>query len=299
MHFPLLGYVWVFFVSPSYKNKGGVEMTPFIAELIGTAMLIVFGAGVCAGVSLKKSFAQNSGWIVITMGWGLGVAVAVYAVGQFSGAHLNPAVTLALAFNGDFPWADVPEYVLAQLFGALIGAVIVFLHYLPHWKETDDAGTKLGVFATGPAIPNYFANLLSEIIGTFILVVAILSIGANKFTEGLNPLVVGFLIVSIGLSLGGTTGYAINPARDLGPRIAHFLLPIHGKGSSNWKYAWVPVVGPLLGGSFGGLFYKAIFLGKITPFFWYVSAAMIIVLAITFLYERKTKSHLQSKRVAM
>jgi glycerol uptake facilitator protein len=274
-------------------------MTPFMAELIGTAMLIVFGAGVCAGVSLKKSFAQNSGWIVITMGWGLGVAVAVYAVGQFSGAHLNPAVTLALAFNGDFPWADVPGYVLAQLLGAVLGAVIVFLHYLPHWKETDDAGTKLGVFATGPAIPHYFANLLSEIIGTFILVVAILSIGANKFTEGLNPLVVGFLIVSIGLSLGGTTGYAINPARDLGPRIAHFLLPIHGKGSSNWKYAWVPVVGPLLGGSFGGLFYKAIFLGKITPSFWYVSAAMLIVLAITFSYERKTKSHLQSKRVAL
>jgi glycerol uptake facilitator protein len=274
-------------------------MTPFVAELIGTAMLIVLGAGVCAGVSLKNSFAQSSGWIVITMGWGLAVAVAVYAVGQFSGAHLNPAVTLALAFNGDFPWREVPGYVVAQLLGALIGATIVFLHYLPHWKETDDAGTKLGVFATAPAIPNYFANLLSEIIGTFILVVGILSIGANTFTEGLNPLVVGFLIVSIGLSLGGTTGYAINPARDLGPRVAHFLLPIHGKGSSNWKYAWVPVVGPLLGGSFGGLFYKAIFLGKVTLPFWYMLAAMLIALTITFSYERKTKTALRTKRVVM
>jgi glycerol uptake facilitator protein len=265
-------------------------MTAFVAELVGTALLIIFGGGVCAGVNLKKSFAQNSGWIVITMGWGLAVAVAAYAVGQFSGAHLNPALTLALAFNGDFPWADVPKYIAAQMLGAMIGAVIVYLHYLPHWKETDDPGAKLGVFATSPAVPNYFANLISEIIGTFVLVLGILAIGANKFADGLNPFIVGFLIVAIGLSLGGTTGYAINPARDLGPRIAHFLLPIPKKGSSNWPYAWVPVVGPILGGSFGGLFYKAVFLGKMTAAFWYVLIAIIVVLALTFISQGKTSN---------
>ncbi|MBB5323540.1 glycerol uptake facilitator protein [Anoxybacillus tepidamans] len=274
-------------------------MTPFVAELVGTALLIIFGGGVCAGVSLKKSFAQNSGWIVITMGWGLAVAIAVYAVGQFSGAHLNPAVTLALAFNGDFPWVDVPTYIVAQFLGAIIGATVVFLHYLPHWNETDDPSVKLGVFATGPAVPNPFANLLSEIIGSFILIVGILAIGANKFTDGLNPFIVGFLIVGIGLSLGGTTGYAINPARDLGPRIAHFLLPIPGKGSSNWSYAWIPVIGPALGGSFGGLFYKAIFLGKMTTAFWYVLIATVVVLAIVLIQQGKTAAYKQPKNILM
>jgi glycerol uptake facilitator protein len=217
---------------------------------------------------------------VIAFGWGMAVAMAAYSVGGISGAHLNPALTLGLAFKGDFPWADVPGYMLAQMLGAFLGACLVYLHYLPHWKETEDPGTKLGVFSTGPAIANPFANLISEIIGTFLLVLAILAIGANKFTEGLNPLVVGFLIVSIGLSLGGTTGYAINPARDLGPRIAHFLLPIAGKGSSNWGYAWVPVVGPLLGGSFGGLFYQAVFQGKWSTSFWAVLIVMLVVLAL-------------------
>ncbi|HJV44344.1 MAG TPA: MIP/aquaporin family protein, partial [Bacillota bacterium] len=152
-------------------------MSAFMGELLGTMILIILGAGVCAGVSLKKSFAANSGWIVITMGWGLAVAVAVYAVGKFSGAHLNPAVTLALAFKGDFPWADVPMYFLAQMIGAILGAVCVYLHYLPHWKETEDPGTKLGVFATGPAISHAFSNLISEMMGTFVLVLAILAIG--------------------------------------------------------------------------------------------------------------------------
>ncbi|RLQ91635.1 MIP/aquaporin family protein [Falsibacillus albus] len=256
-------------------------MSPFLAEMVGTAILIILGAGVCAGVNLKKSFAKDSGWIVITMGWGMAVAVGVYAVGQYSGAHLNPAVTLGLAFKGDFPWSDVPSYILAQMLGAIIGSAVVYLHYLPHWKVTEDPGVKLGVFATGPAIPHYFSNLLSEIIGTFVLVVGILSIGANKFTDGLNPFIVGFLIVSIGLSLGGTTGYAINPARDLGPRIAHFILPIAGKGPSNWGYSWIPVTGPILGGSFGGLFYKGVFEGEMTGAFWYVLAAMVVVMVIS------------------
>ncbi|MGD8190584.1 MIP/aquaporin family protein [Brevibacillus ginsengisoli] len=272
-------------------------MSAFWGEVVGTAILILLGGGVCAGVSLKKSFANSSGWIVITMGWGLAVAVAAYSVGSFSGAHLNPALTLGLAFMGSFPWEKVPSYILGQFIGAMIGATLVYLHYLPHWKETEDAGTKLGVFATGPAIPNVFTNLLSEIIGTFVLVVGILAIGANKFTDGLNPFIVGFLIISIGLSLGGTTGYAINPARDLGPRLAHFFLPIPGKGSSNWGYAWIPVVGPILGGSFGGLFYKAVFKGEATSSLWVVLAVMVVVLLIAYV-SNKGNSKQTSKKVA-
>ena len=254
-------------------------MTAFLAELIGTMILIVFGAGVVGGVLLKKSKAEGSGWIVITVGWGLGVAMGAYAVGTFSGAHLNPALTLGLATIGEFPWADVPGYILAQLLGAIIGATIVYFQYLPHWRETEDASAKLGVFATAPAIRHPLSNLTSEIIGTFILVLGILMIGANEFTEGLNPLIVGALIIAIGLSLGGTTGYAINPARDLGPRIAHFLLPISGKGSSDWSYAWVPIVGPIIGGVFGALFYQQFFTGVNSVAFWIVGA---LTLAIFF-----------------
>ncbi|MGQ9558610.1 MAG: MIP/aquaporin family protein [Desulfurispora sp.] len=233
-------------------------MTPFLAEVIGTMLIIIFGGGVVAGCVLKKSKSENSGWIVITFGWGLGVAMAVYAAGPFSGAHLNPAVTIALAYLGKFPWSNVPAYILAQFIGAFLGALIVWLHYLPHWAASDDPGAKLAVFSTGPAIRNLPANLLSEIIGTFILVLGIMALGANKFTEGLNPFIVGMFIVAIGLSLGGPTGYAINPARDLGPRIAHFVLPIAGKGDSDWGYAWVPVVGPVLGGLLGAIVSKAV-----------------------------------------
>ncbi|AQS58862.1 MIP/aquaporin family protein [Desulforamulus ferrireducens] len=236
-------------------------MTPFLAELIGTMILIIFGGGVVAGVVLKKSKAENSGWIVITVGWGLAVAIAAYSVGSFSGAHLNPALTIALATIGNFPWADVPSYIVAQMIGAFLGGVVVWLHYLPHWEATEDQGAKLGVFATGPAIRNTLGNLISEIVGTFMLVLGILAIGANNFADGFNPFVVGLLIVAIGVSLGGPTGYAINPARDLGPRIAHAVLPIPGKGSSDWGYAWIPVVGPIIGGVLGGLFYKIFFLG--------------------------------------
>lgn len=270
-------------------------MSAFWAEVIGTMVLIVLGGGVCAGVNLKKSFAENSGWIVITFGWGLAVAMAVYATGQISGGHFNPAVTLALAITGDFPWASVPMYLLAQMIGAFLGACIVYLHYLPHWKETEDPGVKLGVFSTGPAIPNLFANFLSEVIGTFILITGILSFGGNKFTDGLNPLIVGFLVVAIGLSLGGTTGYAVNPARDLGPRIAHFVLPIAGKGTSNWGYAWIPVAGPLAGGAFAAVFYNAAFKGIMNSSFWIVSAILVVLLiAVFFAGKRSSASHMKS-----
>lgn len=262
-------------------------MSPFIAELVGTMILIALGGGVCAGVSLRKTFAENSGWMVIGAGWGLAVAMAVYAVGSVSGAHLNPAVTLALAFNGDFAWSQVPSYILAQIIGAMLGALLVYFQYLPHWKETPDPAAKLGVFSTSPAIQHPVGNMLSEIIGTFIFVMVLLSMGANEFTQGIHPLIVGLLVVSIGLSLGGTTGYAINPARDFGPRLMHFLLPIPGKGPSNWKYAWVPVVGPLLGGSLGGLFYKNVFLGQSTPMLWILLAVTIVCLFLAHLAGRR------------
>ena len=255
-------------------------MSEFTAELVGTFLLILLGGGVCANVSLKKTCGHDSGWIVITAGWGLAVAMAIYAVVNFSGAHINPAVTLSLASIGGLPWSDVPKYVAAQFLGAILGATAVWLTYLPHWEATEDPAAKLGVFSTAPAIRKPFANLLTEIIGTFALVFGVLAIlspdaltpdvqknlGDEKAAEatrqvwafGLKPLLVGLLVFSIGLSLGGPTGYAINPARDLGPRIAHALLPIHGKGKSDWSYAWIPVVGPCIGGVLGALAYKAL-----------------------------------------
>lgn len=279
-----------------------MNMTEFLAELIGTMILIIFGAGVVAGVVLKDSKAENGGWIVVTIAWGLAVTMGVYAVGSFSGAHLNPAVTLGFAAVGDFPWAKVPVYIAAQILGAIIGATIVFFNYLPHWKRTKDAETKLAVFATIPAIRRPFSNLVSEIIGTAVLVMGLLFIGANEFTEGLNPLIVGALIVAIGMSLGGTTGYAINPARDLGPRIAHALLPIPGKGKSDWSYAWVPVVGPLFGGVYGALFYKAMFTGAYGLPFWIMSVALFLVLfgaaSVELKKERTTADKLEEKIVS-
>lgn len=234
-------------------------MSPFIGEIIGTMLLIILGNGVVAGVLLNRSKSQNGGWIVIAVAWGLAVAVAVYAVAKVSGAHLNPAVTIGLASIGKFPWTAVPLYIIGQFIGAFLGAVIVWLHYLPHWAETEDKGLKLAVFSTGPAIRNTGANLISEIIGTFVLVFGILAIGSNKLADGFGPFLVALLVVSIGLSLGGTTGYAINPARDLGPRIAHAILPIAGKGGSDWAYSWIPVVGPIIGGVLGALFYAKFF----------------------------------------
>ncbi len=233
-------------------------MSVFLAELVGTMILTLFGCGVCANVLLEKSKGQNSGWIVITFGWGFAVAFAVYVTGKFSGAHINPAVTIGLAAAGAFPWSQVPVYILGQMIGAFLGAVLVYLSYLPHWKETENQGFKLGIFCTGPAIPSAGANFLCEFIGTAALLFGLMGIGANEFAKGLNPLIVGFYIVAIGLSLGGPTGYAINPARDLGPRIAHAVLPIAGKGGNDWGYAWIPVIAPICGGIAGALLYKAL-----------------------------------------
>jgi glycerol uptake facilitator protein len=231
------------------------NMSPYIAEFFGTMLLVLLGNGVVAGVVLKDTKSEHAGWHTIVIAWGLSVMIAIYAVGQFSGAHLNPAVTLALWISGDFPLSHVPGYMVAQFCGAFVGAVLVWLHYLPHWIRTPDAAAKLSAFCTAPAIRSTPHNVFSEVLGTMILVLAVQFIGINKFTDGLNPVVIGALISTIGFSLGGTTGFAINPARDLGPRLAHFILPIAGKGTSDWSYSWIPVVGPLLGGALGaGIF---------------------------------------------
>jgi glycerol uptake facilitator protein len=234
-------------------------MEAYLGEFIGTMLLIILGDGVVAGVLLRNSKAENSGWIVITLGWGMAVAVAVYCTVNISGAFINPAVVLGFAVAGDLEWALVPGYIIAEFLGAFVGAVIVWLAYLPHWAETADPGLKLGVFSTAPAIYNTTANVICEIIGTFVLVFGVFGILANDLATGLFPLLVGFLVLGIGLSLGGPTGYAINPARDLGPRIAHAVLPIAGKGGSDWGYAWIPVVAPIIGGILGALAFTLLF----------------------------------------
>jgi glycerol uptake facilitator protein len=234
-------------------------MQAYLGEFIGTMLLIILGDGVVAGVLLRNSKAENSGWIVITLGWGMAVAVAVYCVVQFSGAYINPAVALGAAVTGGLEWALVPGYIIAEFLGAFVGAVIVWLAYLPHWEETEDPGLKLGVFCTAPAIYNTTANVICEVVGTFVLVFGVFGILANELATGLGPLLIGLLVLGIGLSLGGPTGYAINPARDLGPRIAHAVLPIAGKGGSDWGYAWIPVVAPIIGGILGAVAFTALF----------------------------------------
>lgn len=238
-------------------------MSPYLAEFVGTALLVLFGDGVVAGVVLNKSKAQNGGWIVITTGWALGVAIAVYTVGTISGAHINPAVTVGLAMVGKFAWAQAGGYIAAQFLGAIAGAILVWLAYLAHWEATPEQDSKLGIFCTIPAIRRPPMNLITEVIGTFALMFGVMALSAYKPSaqSGLTPLLVGILVWGIGLSLGGPTGYAINPARDLGPRIAHALLPIAGKGGSDWSYSWVPVLGPLAGGILGALAYVGLFKG--------------------------------------
>lgn len=243
-------------------------MSIFMAELVGTMILILLGDGVVANVVLSKNKGEGSGWIVITAGWGFAVAMAVYVTGWVSGAHLNPAVTAGfVAVGGTTPAGDpvvanLASYLGGQFVGAFIGAVLVFIAYFDHFKATDDPGLKLAVFSTGPAIRNIPMNCITEVIGTAMLVIGVLGIFHvnNGIGSGFGPYAVGILVFSIGLSLGGPTGYAINPARDLGPRIAHAILPIPGKGDSDWGYSWVPVVAPLVGGVVGGVLYQYLFL---------------------------------------
>ena len=221
-------------------------------EFLGTFVMILLGCGVVACVSLKKSKGEAGGWVVVTLAWGLAVMCGVFIAGPYTGAHLNPAVSVGLAIAGKFPWAFVVPYIFAQVMGAFCGATVVYIFYKDHFDLTEDQATKLGVFSTIPAVKNYWRNLISEMVGTFILILVILflSTKANAAEVGLGTigaLPVALLVVVIGMSLGGTTGYAINPARDFGPRMAHFFLPIKGKGSSQWNYSWVPVVGPILG----------------------------------------------------
>jgi glycerol uptake facilitator protein len=242
----------------------------YVAEAVGTMLLVLLGDGVVANVSLRKSKALGGGWIVVAIGWGMAVAMAVYAVGRISGAHINPAVTVSLATIGAFPWSEVPGYVLAQMIGGFLGAGVVWIAFFEHWQETPDSAVKLGIFSTIPAIRKPLANLATEMIGTAVLMFGILALGDQAqmlkqpgdldltvvYSGAIYPLLVGLLVLAIGLSLGGPTGYAINPARDFGPRLAHAVFPISGKGSSDWGYAWIPIVGPLAGGVLGSLLYR-------------------------------------------
>lgn len=228
-------------------------MSPFLGEFIGTAMLLLLGDAVVANVVLKDTKGSGAGWIAINFGWGVAVFIAVFIVAKYSGAHINPAVTLGLAFAGSFEWTMVPTYLAAQFLGGGLGAFLVWLHYRDHFDATDDADAKLAVFCTAPAIRNNVSNLLSEIIATFVLVFAVLYMVEPDVGLGaLDALPVGAVVLAIGLTLGGTTGYAINPARDLSPRIIHALVPIRGKRDSDWSYAWIPVLGPIIGGLLAG-----------------------------------------------
>lgn len=236
-------------------------MNPYLAEFIGTALLILLGNGVVANVVLKDTKGSNSGWMVITTAWALAVFVGVVVAGPHSGAHINPAVTVALAIAGVFEWAKVPYYIISQLGGAVSGALLVWIFYKDHFDATEDKGLKAAAFATSPAIPNKLSNLFSEVVGTFVLIFVIFYITGGEMGEEKTPIGLGsvgalpvaFLVWVIGLSLGGTTGYAINPARDLGPRIVHSIIPMKGKDGSNWTYGWIPVVGPLIGASLAAL----------------------------------------------
>lgn len=233
-------------------------MNALVGEFLGTFIMVLLGNGVVAGNILHKTKEEGTGWIAIVLGWGIAVSIAVYISGFICPAHLNPVVTIGLAAAGMFPWADVPGFVLAQTLGAMVAALMVWLHYYPYWKETKDQGTILGCFSTAPAIRHTPSNILGEALGSAILVILVMALGVNKLSDGMGPIIVGMVVMAIGFSLGPTTGYAINPARDLGPRIMHAILPIENKGDSDWGYAWIPIVGDILGGVVGAVLYHAV-----------------------------------------
>lgn len=280
-------------------------ISPYLAEFLGTMIMVTIGCGVIATVELRRSKGHGDNFFTIAFGWGFAVAFGVYASHHYSGGHLNPAVSIGLAAYGEFEWAKVPGYIISQLLGAMAGATMVFLNYLPHWKATADHKIKLGVFATVPAIHNYFTNALSEIIGTFLLVFSALYVGVNftptlegsalalDLNDVLKPLAFGFMVTVLVIGLGGQTGFALNPARDLGPRIMHALLPIHDKGRSRWFYAWVPVCAPIAGGMMGGSFFKLYYDGQFS-IFQVISIALVLgVLAFglwanTHMYRSKS-----------
>ena len=234
-------------------------MSIYLAEFLGTALLILMGDGAVANMVLNKSKANGGGWLAITTAWALAVAIPVFIFGTVSGVHFNPALTIGLAIIGKFPWSQVPGYIIAQILGGIVGGCLVYLYFQKHFDATEDADTKRDVFCTSPAIKGTLNNFFCEFVATFVLVFAILGVGNTKVVNGFSPLIVGGIILAMGLSFGGTTGYAINPARDLGPRIAHFLMPIKNKEGSNWWYAWIPVLGPICGSIVAALFFKAIF----------------------------------------
>ena len=262
-------------------------MNEFLSEAVGTFILILFGIGINAGSNLSKSLSnkESNSWAMGTFGWGMAVTLGVYAAGQFSGAHINPAVTLGLLSSGEIEFYTALVYIFGQMVGAFFGCLIIYLHYLPLWPD-NDSDKVLGIFATSPSKPSKWSNLLSEIIGTFILLFGLKFIGINEFADGLNPIVIGFLVCAIGLSLGGTTGYAINPVRDFIPRLAHYILPIPGKGTSNWSYSWIPVMGPIIGGVMGVSTFIFLF-DNILSIYFVVSLSLSIIISILSFLENK------------
>ena len=268
-------------------------MNVFLAEFIGVTILIFIGCGVLAGNSLKESRTYKVGSVAINLAWGFAVTLAIYAVGDISGAHLNPAFTIAKALNGSFEWRLVPGYIVAQLLGAMFGSLLVYFQFLSHWEKVNNPEVKLNIFATSPAIKNNFTNFISEYLTTFILIFSLLVLDRNSFVDGLKPIVVGGLIFTLGVSFGGVTGAALNPARDFGPRLSYLLLPIPGKGSSNFKYGWIPVLSPILGGSTGAMINLALY-DKIIDF---RLLSIISITIITFIMVKFTeKSELRVKK---
>lgn len=262
-------------------------MNVYLAEFIGVSMLIFFGCGVLAGNSLKTSGSYKAGNVAINIAWGCTVAMIVFCLGDISGAHINPAITIMNAILGEFEWSLVPGYIIAQIAGGVFGGFLVYLQFINHWEKTDDEKTKLTIFATAPSIKNNVANLFSEYIVTFFLAFCILGMGKNSFADGVNPLATGCLIFLVGTSFGGVTGAALNPARDLGPRIAHYILPIKGKGKSDFSYAWVPIVGPILGATTSGLVHKALYDGVVDYRLFLTIFVTIVVFANVYMLDKK------------